>query len=96
MGTLRFRPGLVVFMLPALTLYALFFLVPFVRTLYGSLLDWNGIGAARFVGFDNFLALAHDDLFRVGIERVGLWAVLAVVFKVGIALVLASMLRVPI
>jgi raffinose/stachyose/melibiose transport system permease protein len=95
-GTLRFRPGLVVFMLPALTLYALFFLVPFVRTLYGSLLDWNGIGAARFVGFDNFLALAHDDLFRVGIERVGLWAVLAVVFKVGIALVLASMLRVPI
>jgi raffinose/stachyose/melibiose transport system permease protein len=96
MGTLRFRPGILLFMLPAAALYALFFLTPFCETLFGSVFDWNGMGVSRFVGLQNYLHLAHDDLFLRGIGRVGLWAVLAVVFKVGIALGLASMLRVPI
>ena len=96
MGTLRFRPGMVLFMLPAFALYAVFFIVPFVRTLYSSLFDWNGIGDAHFIGFANYVQLAQDTLFLQGIGRVGLWAVLAIVFKVGTALVLAAMLRVPI
>ena len=96
MGSLRFRPGLVLFMLPAFALYAVFFLVPFLRTLYTSLFEWNGIGAARFVGLENYGTLAQDTLFRQGLGRVALWAGLAIAFKVGTALVLASMLRVPI
>ncbi len=96
MGRLRFTPSVLLFMLPAFALYGVFFLVPFARTLYGSLFDWNGIGAATFIGLQNYVQLAHDDLFIAGIGRVALWAVLAVLFKVGIALVLAAMLRVPI
>jgi raffinose/stachyose/melibiose transport system permease protein len=96
MGSLRFRPGVILFMLPAFALYAMFFVVPFLRTLYGSLFEWNGIGDATFIGFGNYAQLAEDTLFRQGLARVGLWAVAAVVLKVGTALVLASMLRVPI
>jgi raffinose/stachyose/melibiose transport system permease protein len=96
MGTLRFRPSVLLFMLPAFALYALFFITPFFQTLFGSVFDWNGMGASRFVGLQNYLQLAHDHLFLRGIGRVGLWAVLAIIFKVGIALVLASMLRLPI
>jgi raffinose/stachyose/melibiose transport system permease protein len=95
-GRLRFSPSVLLFMLPAFLLYGMFFLVPFVRTLYGSLFDWNGIGTATFIGLQNYVQLAHDDLFITGIGRVALWAALAVLFKVGIALVLAAMLRVPI
>jgi raffinose/stachyose/melibiose transport system permease protein len=83
-------------MLPAFLLYGLFFVLPFLRTLYNSLFDWNGIGTWRFVGLANYVQLAHDELFGRGILRVALWAALAVLFKVGIALVLASMLRIPI
>ena len=96
MGTLRFRPSVILFMVPAFCLYAVFFVVPFCQTLYGSVFAWNGMGISQFVGFQNYIQLAHDDLFQRGIGRVALWAVLAVLFKVGIALILASMLRVPI
>ncbi len=96
MGTLRFRPAVLLFMLPALGLYAVFFLVPFLRTLFDSLYDWNGMDAGTFVGLRNYATLAQESLFRTGIGRVALWAVLAVALKVGAALVLANLLREPI
>jgi raffinose/stachyose/melibiose transport system permease protein len=96
MGRLRFSPSVLLFMAPAVALYGLFFVVPFARTLYDSLFEWNGIGQATFIGFRNYVELASDALFVTGVFRVGLWAALAVVFKVGTALVLAAMLRVPI
>ena len=96
MGTLRFSPGILLFMLPAFGLYGLFFLVPFFQTLFGSVYNWNGLGVSQFVGLQNYVQLAQDDLFRRGVGRVALWAVLAVIFKVGIALTLATCLRLPI
>ena len=38
------------FVIPALTLYALFVLWPLASSLYYSLTDWDGIGAPRWVG----------------------------------------------
>ena len=96
MGTLRFRPSLLLFMLPAAALWGVFFLVPFAQTLFTSLFDWNGMGAARFVGLANYVRLTGDELFVTGVGRVALWAALAVLFKVGVALCLAAALRVPI
>lgn len=96
MGTLKFRRSVVVYMLPALLLYAAFFVVPFVRTFYFSLFDWNGLGTATFVGISNYIQLAHDEIFAAGMLRVVIWAVLSIVLKVGAALVLAAMLRRPI
>ncbi len=96
MGRLRFQPGVVLFMLPAFALYAVFFVVPVVRTFAASLLDWNGIAPGHFIGLANFRQLAGDGLFLLGLGRVALWAALAVLFKVGIALLLACLLRLPI
>lgn len=93
MGTLRFRPSVLLFMLPAAALYGLFFLVPFIRTVWASLYDWNGMDEAVFVGLRNYADLASDTLFRTGFARVGLWAAAAVALKVGTALLLASALR---
>ncbi len=96
MGTLRFRPSVLLFMLPAFALYGVFFVVPFLRTLYYSFFDWNGFSEPVFIGLANYAELAQDELFLRGVGRAALWALLAVVLKVGSALVLASMLRVPI
>ena len=93
MGTLRFRPAVLLFMLPALALYGVFFLVPFARTVLASLYEWNGMDDAVFLGLGNYAELARDALFRIGFARVGLWAALAVALKVGIALLLANALR---
>ena len=96
MGTLRFSPRVLLFMLPALALYGVFFVLPFLRTLYYSVFDWNGFSEPSFVGLANYAELLQDELFLRGVGRAALWAALAVLLKVGSALVLASMLRVPI
>jgi raffinose/stachyose/melibiose transport system permease protein len=93
MGTLRFSPGVLLFMLPAFALYGLFFVVPFAGTVWGSVFEWNGMDDAVFVGLGNYAELAQDALFRTGFTRVALWAALAVVLKVGAALLLANALR---
>lgn len=93
MGTLRFRPSVLLFMLPALALYGVFFIVPFVRTLAGSVYEWNGMDEPVFVALRNYAELAEDRLFRIGFGRVALWAALAVLLKVGSALLLANLLR---
>ncbi len=80
-------------MLPAFVLYGLFFVVPFARTVFNSLYEWNGMDEGVFVGLANYTELARDALFRTGFLRVGLWAALAVVLKVGAALLLANLLR---
>jgi raffinose/stachyose/melibiose transport system permease protein len=80
-------------MLPAFTLYAVFFLVPFGRTLYYSFFAWNGMGKPKFLGIENYVRLAEDDLFTTGIVRVLIWAAASIILKVGAALILAALLR---
>lgn len=96
MGTLRFSPAVLLLMAPAFALYGLFFILPFVRTVYYSFFDWNGFSDPAFVGPANYAELIGDELFLRGVARAALWAALAVLLKVGSALVLAAMLRVPI
>ena len=43
MGTLRFSPAVLLFMLPAFALYGVFFIVPFARTVWYSFFEWNGM-----------------------------------------------------
>jgi raffinose/stachyose/melibiose transport system permease protein len=93
MGQLRFRNTIIYYMLPALILYFIFFIIPFSRTFYYSFFEWNGFGKTTFVGLQNYVKLTKDELFLTGIGRVLLWAIL---LKVGSGLVLASMLRRPI
>jgi raffinose/stachyose/melibiose transport system permease protein len=45
------------FVAPALVLYGLFVLVPFVHTIYLSFFNWDGIGPQRFAGLANFRAI---------------------------------------
>jgi raffinose/stachyose/melibiose transport system permease protein len=80
-------------MLPAFVLYAVFFIVPFVRTFYYSFFSWNGMSQATFLGLANYVRLAGDELFTAGLGRVSVWAIASIILKVGGALVLAAMLR---
>ncbi|MCU6790933.1 MULTISPECIES: carbohydrate ABC transporter permease [Paenibacillus] len=96
MGLLAFRKTVILFMLPSLLIYGLFFVVPFAQTFYFSFFEWSGIGKKTFLGFKNYIDLMHDPLFLNGFWRVLIWALLAIVIKDGLALVLASVLRKPI
>lgn len=50
------------FLLPALTFYALFVLRPFAATLQYSFYDWDGISVATPVGVDNYAKVLSDPV----------------------------------
>lgn len=96
MGELKLNKKVLVLLLPALAIYGLFFIVPFMQTAYYSLLEWDGINRKTFIGLDNYAALFKDDLFMSGVWKIVVWSLLAILFKVGTALLLANVLRLPI
>jgi raffinose/stachyose/melibiose transport system permease protein len=58
---LRGRDGVIfLFVAPALLLYGAYILYPVVISIWYSLLQWNGIGAARFIGLANWARLFQD------------------------------------
>lgn len=93
MGSLRYKHTLLFFLIPPLAFYFVFFGIPFLRTAYISLFNWNGLSAPEFLGLKNYLGLFKDHLFSVGFGRITIWAILSVLIKVGLALILANLLR---
>ncbi|MBX3028892.1 MAG: sugar ABC transporter permease [Chloroflexi bacterium] len=75
----RINSGLL-FVLPALVVYALYVAWPVVSTIQYSFFDWDGISPDReFIGLDNYVyLLTRDRTFRMSIVNNVLWAVIVV------------------
>lgn len=92
MGTLRCNKKALLFLVPGLALYCVFFIYPFLETAAYSLTDWDGFTAPSWVGVENFRRILTDQVFREAIVRIFIWAVLSILLKVGMALVIAYLL----
>ena len=58
------------FLLPAVILFLLFVVYPIVQSVYYSLFNWKGFGAATdFVGLDNFKNILSDKVFLIAIRN---------------------------
>jgi len=81
------------FVLPALIMYAIFVLVPFVLTIFYSFNRWNGVGPMTWVGLKNYVTVFQvPDL----IATIGHAFILIVWFSfipVGLGLVTASVIN---
>ena len=53
-----------VYVLPALVMYVLFVLAPFIHTIFLSFFSWDGIGPQEFVGLDNYKDIWNSPVFR--------------------------------
>lgn len=84
--------GIIVFLLPALALFTVFFIVPIVSICYMSLFEWNGIAAAKFTGFSNYMDIFGDPVFRRSIMNNIIWAFAACLIQVPLALLMALIL----
>ncbi|WP_394927357.1 carbohydrate ABC transporter permease [uncultured Robinsoniella sp.] len=57
----RYKMGLHQFMaIPAFTLFFVFFIYPLIKGIGMSFTDWDGIGKASFIGFQNFIDFFND------------------------------------
>ena len=78
------------FLLPALILYALFMLYPFVESIYLSLTDWNGVNPDKhFIGLRNYVEMLGDSLVWTSLGHNLIWVVIGTIAPIALGLFLA-------
>ncbi len=81
---------IILFLLPALTLFLIFVIYPILQSIYYSFFNWNGLGPANnFIGLQNFLSILSDTVFLTALKNVVLLVVLSLVIQLPIAMLLA-------
>ncbi len=84
----------ILFVLPALILFALLVLLPILVAGYTSLFKWNGIGPpSNFIGLDNFTRLFASDIFAGDLRNGAILIVLGLLVQLPLSLGLAVMLN---
>jgi raffinose/stachyose/melibiose transport system permease protein len=90
----RDRPTtILLFLLPALCLYAVFVLFPIVQAMRFSFFDWNGLQPLNdFVGLDNYERALTDPIFQGAVGHNVFVVVLSLLLQIPFALGLALLL----
>ena len=81
------------FALPALVMYAVFALYPILTSIQYSFYDWNGIGRAKWVGFDNYVEVFTDPRLLGSIWHAFFLIIFFTIFPILIGLLVASVVR---
>lgn len=80
------------FLAPALIIYSVFVLYPYVNAFFLALTSWSGTSAERpFVGFANFRNLLTDGRFLGALATNGKFLIVLPLFTLSIALLYASL-----
>ena len=91
------KRAIVIFLLPAALVYAIFAIYPVIMSGYYSLLDWNGVGDAKFIGLSNYVKLfvGNNDGFGSALLNSFILAFLSVFVQLTLSLVLALAITYP-
>ncbi|GHF22916.1 carbohydrate ABC transporter permease [Pseudolysinimonas yzui] len=81
------------FLLPALTLFAVFVVYPIVYNIQASTLEWDGVNPGTFIGLDNYVRLFQDPTFLITLRNSAYWIPLTIVPQALIGLLLALALN---
>jgi raffinose/stachyose/melibiose transport system permease protein len=86
------KAGLI-FILPALVMYAIFFINPFITSIYYSFTSWNGYDPVKhFVGLQNYARLFHDQMLWLALSHNLIWVLIGTAAPILIGLPLAVLL----
>jgi raffinose/stachyose/melibiose transport system permease protein len=79
--------------LPALLIYALFYLYPTLSNLRYAFTEWDGLLEPRFIGLENFTRTAtNDDIFRKVLGNNIEFSFLVIIFQTAFSLIFAIFL----
>lgn len=81
------------FIMPNFAGFLIFVLIPVGFSLFLSFTRWDGFTAMAFTGFDNFIAIFRDSVFRQAIGRTAIYAVSCVALTAFASLGLAVLLN---
>lgn len=81
-------------MLPALAFVILFIYYPIIQNFIYSLFRWSSFSEGKvFVGLDYYKRLFADPIFYIALKNNALYAIISIVFQVGIGMILAAVLE---
>ncbi len=83
---------IIIFILPVLVMLLTFFVYPLISLIVTSFMEWDGIGARKFIGFENYTRLFSNPIFRMSIRNNIIWAASAAFIQVPLALLIALVL----
>lgn len=84
------------YIFPALLLIGVFIFIPLLLSAYYGFMDWDGIGAKRFIGLENYKNAIQDAKFWSSVWHSTLLAIFSALSLIGyliIALILASKIK---
>jgi len=82
-----------VFVVPSMILYAIFFIYPFLSSIYLSLTDWDGLKPSMsFVGLANYQRLLTDPLVGLALSHNIIWVIIGTISPVVIGLLISMLL----
>ena len=91
------RLWVVIFLLPALVMFGLFFIGPIITVVTTSFTKWNGLSPPKFIGTANYLRLLSSDAVHSAFWNSMKWvlaaALIHVPFGVLVALILSKKQR---
>jgi multiple sugar transport system permease protein len=83
------------FVLPAMALVATFFIIPLCMTVWMSFHNWPLMGAPRWIGVDNYVAMWGDRRFWNAMEFTVWYSIVATIAIFGVAFPLALFVERP-
>ena len=91
-GPLATRLVAYLYLAPMVALVGVFLLYPAADTVWTSLTDSTGLGAAKFVGLDNYVNLVKDSAFKTSFVNTLYWVAGVLALQVGLGLLMALVL----
>ena len=61
---------------PGALMFMVYVIIPIFQSIWISFYDWDGIGAATWIGVGNYVELMDDDAFHTSLKNNVLWLVL--------------------
>ncbi|MBF0387940.1 MAG: sugar ABC transporter permease [Candidatus Omnitrophica bacterium] len=77
------------FVLPALVIFAVFYVYPFLNMVFLSFHEWRGIGPLHFIGLQNYQEIVGDRLWWNSMAHAGYITLIALTFQNALAFGLA-------
>ncbi len=84
--------GILLFLLPAIILYGLFFIYPLGMVISTSFTDWFGAKEIHFVGLKNYIDFFKNPVSRLALRNNFIWAFVLAFFQVSLATAMAMVL----
>lgn len=84
--------GIILFLIPALTLFTAFFIYPLINLIVMSFNEWTGFDVPVFIGLKNYMKIFGDKVFIRSVRNNIIWALVAGFVQVPLAMLAALIL----